>query len=706
MFLWQKLNYEYKQVITEQDFEELREQCEAQKPEISTFDTETTGLNFMKDLPFLFAFAFLDKSDNDIRGYVYIIILTDDNQWMIKELYSLMERITYNFAHNTKYDNNMMINADLPIPDSVKLADGMTVARLTEFADAKSSISLETLGTKYVDENAKFASKAIKEIINKLNKERLKHMKTILKKELPKEIKMMSVIDSWRKRVQFIDNEYQEYFHIIEDNYTEPNYYDVYLSNPELMMYYAADDVVILLEYLMKALPVLKKTSGFGNVFEQECELIKATTYMERNGLRADVDYLLSSRIKVKEYIDDRYKELYYLTNTSFTSGQHKIIMQIMKNDYNINMINCDVQALQSIVDNNSHPLKAKEVAELIIELRTLDKWLSTYIEGMLNRVYNGRIYSSINNSGAVTGRVSSDLQQQPKEPLIDKYGNELFHPRRAIINDEGYKTYYFDFSQMELRLQANYTVEISSGDYNLCRAFIPFKCNSVFTGEQYNLEKDYENWNTGEWVNETGNEWTPTDLHTVTTLKAFPHVKETDDNFQHFRKLGKMANFLKNYGGGIGALKSSLKVDDEIANALNRGYYQAFPKVLDYQKQIEDELTAYGYIENIYGRRYYIQNKNNFYLGYNYRIQGGCADLMKDKQIQLWKLMTKNNIKSKMSYPVHDEIMFSIRYDEEYLIDKILEIMNDNRQKVKYIPMICDVEVTYSSWADKENLK
>lgn len=79
------------------------------------------------------------------------------------------------------------------------------------------------------------------------------------------------------------------------------------------------------------------------------------------------------------------------------------------------------------------------------MELRTLDKWLSTYIDGKLNAVVNGRIYTDINNNGAVSGRVSCDMQQQPKEGLKDRDGNELFHPRRAFICDEGYKLFFID---------------------------------------------------------------------------------------------------------------------------------------------------------------------------------------------------------------------------------------------------------------------
>jgi DNA polymerase-1 len=691
MFLWQKLNYKYFEVITDDDFIYFLKEFNQDNPELVTLDTETTGLNFMRDVPFLLALTWNKK--------VFIFELNKDNLTRLDKIYELIKVTS---IHNAKYDNHEMINIDKPIPEQIKLIDGLTIARLTSYADEPESISLESLGTKYVDENAKFAGKVIKEEINKLNRIRLKEVKTLLKEKLPKNLKVNEVFDAWKNRTQFVENkEYDTYFKIIDDNYKKPNYYDIYKANPKLMKYYAADDTVILYEYLKLAMPVMyEKQDPDLKVFNQECELIRVVTDMERKGLKADIDYLLESRIRVKKYIDEVYDNLWLLAGKKFSSGQHKVIMELMKEKYDINMANCDMQALQNIVDGEGLDDEAKQIAAYIIELRTLDKWLSTYIEGMLNRVDNGRIYTSINNSGAITGRVSSDLQQQPQNGLLDNMGNELFHPRKVFINDDDYTMYFFDFSQMELRLQANYTIEISGGDLNLCRAFIPFKCKSVISGEEYKLGDD--NWNSGEWVDEQGNEWTPVDLHTVTTLTAFPEIDIHHENFKSFRRLGKMCNFLKNYGGGVEAIKSQLKVDDEIANKLNNAYYTAFPKILDYQKWVEDNLTNYGYVENIYGRRYYLQNQRMFYKGYNYVIQGGCADIVKEKQVKLHQFFKELGVKSFMMLPVHDEIIVSIHKDEEWLVPLIKDIIDDNKEKVKYIPMICDVEKTDTNWAEK----
>jgi DNA polymerase-1 len=175
---------------------------------------------------------------------------------------------------------------------------------------------------------------------------------------------------------------------------------------------------------------------------------------------------------------------------------------------------------------------------------------------------------------------------------------------------------------------------------------------------------------------------------------------------FDHYRKYGKIANFLKNYGGGIGAIMDQLSVTEDIAKALDEGYYKAFPAILDYQKWVTDNLFKYGYIENRFGRRYYMQNSRLFYKAINYVIQGGCADLLKDRQIAVEDFLKYHKLKSKLLLPVHDEIQILIHKDEEHVVSQIKKIMQDVDQYMPNIPMICDVEKTDTNWAEKYKVR
>lgn len=689
MFLWQKLKYSVVFLKDIESFEALHRTFSAIKPKIIAFDTETTGLHIIKDKPFLIGFGF--------GKYVYIY---EPEDWKNKFFYSIASRpeVDYVIAHNAKFDYHMMYNFGSPIPNNVKLADSLALARITDYVDSLASISLESLGILHVSEDAKFAGKVIKEHIKEIDRKRRELIKQYVKEKV-KNMSYTNFMDLYEHKVQFVETPLDKHFKAIDELAPRANYKDSYNEKPNLMINYLADDIVLVLEVVNKLLPILDVVDPKRKTWHRENKLIKIVGDMERNGMKADVNYILSSRLKVIDYQKQLYDKLAAITGATFAVGQHKVIKELFATKYKIGMLKTDEDALLEIT--KYYEEQPKEVAEIILELRTIDKWLSTYINGMLDRIYNGRVYSEINNSGTNTGRVSGDMQQQPKEGLYTRNNEELFHPRKVFINDEGSRFFYIDFSNMELRVQAQYTLMTSDGDLNMCRAFMPFKCVNALTGAKYDPVRDKKSWNSGIWVYEDGTPWKKLDLHTETTKKAFPNVDPESDEFKnHYRSLGKRANFLKNYGGGKGALMTKLKITEEIADALNRGYYEAFPKVLDYQKWVDKQVMAYGKIENLLGRNYYFKDTSFAYKGYNYLIQGSCADYVKLKEIEIAKFLEP--YETKMIMPIHDEIIFSVKKGEEHLVSKLKEIMEDANIIMPQVPMVAEIEYTESNWADK----
>ena len=105
----------------------------------------------------------------------------------------------------------------------------------------------------------------------------------------------------------------------------------------------------------------------------------------------------------------------------------------------------------------------------------------------------------------------------------------------------------------MELRIQAYYTILVGHTDYNLCRAYMPYDCWTLDENTFEKINFDYKNpehikhaydW---KWYNHDGSEWEPTDLHTKTTLTAFPEFADKTDTKEFKKKwryLGKSTNF------------------------------------------------------------------------------------------------------------------------------------------------------------------
>src|SRR5690554_3895095 len=296
----------------------------------------------MIDYPFLMTF-----------GFEKVVCLLEKEYFhkYINEFFNLAKKVDYLFAHNVKYDSHMLINAGYPIPENITLADSKTVARLTTYADDNSSLFLEALGVKYIDKNAKFAGATISKQLNKINATRLKYVKDVLKrfskgnvklnefelfkkweelnlKKLPATIN--AIFKEYHKRVQFVKHEWEDLFNFIDLVYQKPNYYDCYKENPNLMISYALDDVVILNEYLKKAMPVLKKINPDLKTFNHENELIRPVIDMDRQGLRADIDYLLKSRLRVMKFKDELYEIFWGFTKLKITANQHNEIKKFM----------------------------------------------------------------------------------------------------------------------------------------------------------------------------------------------------------------------------------------------------------------------------------------------------------------------------------------------------------------------------------------
>lgn len=98
---------------------------------------------------------------------------------------------------------------------------------------------------------------------------------------------------------------------------------------------------------------------------------------------------------------------------------------------------------------------KSHPAMDLLIELRRWSKYESTYTRNWLTRAgiaRKPRLYTSYNLSGTVTGRLSSDMQQVPRNLFI-----------RSIIGTKpGWRFVEADFSQVELRIAAMFSKDPS----------------------------------------------------------------------------------------------------------------------------------------------------------------------------------------------------------------------------------------------------
>lgn len=406
--------------------EGMVELFELDKPKIAGADTETNGLNIKFSTAFLIIFGWGD------RVFTFYPTKVD-----MERLYHCCKQLDKLYFWNTKYDMHMLTNTGYPYPYN-NLSDGMFLARLSLNADDDQSLALKAIAKRFVDGGAALMQDSVKAELTALRKQRNKVLTGMLKG-----IKVTrKVFDEMEKDLTAdFPPEIQEIYDNWNEAFPEPNYADV---NRDLMIQYAANDVIIMMKFIEKALPIIQARQQ-ESVLDREDRLIRPLYEMERVGFKMDRKYLEDSKSRLRAYIKTRREELCKEAEQPLKIGQSAEIMKILNERYNVRALSSDRAALQFI--SRTEP-QAKLFCDLIIELRTLEKWYSTYVIGLLeNSKFDGRAYTTIFQAGTVSGRVSCNFQQFPKANLYDNEGNTLFEPRRAFkVTGNGHdEIYYLD---------------------------------------------------------------------------------------------------------------------------------------------------------------------------------------------------------------------------------------------------------------------
>ena len=670
------------------------------KISVLAFDTESntkidmtksdgSTIDLVNDMPILLQFGY----DNTI--YIADLTVSKELTYAVFEVFDKFCRISsLVVAHNIKFDINMLWNAGYVFSTN-NACDSMSIARLALEAKTEREggypMGLKPLASRLLGSAYALLGKQLDGELSRLWGDKLRQLRDLLK---PHGVSRLQ-IDQTLKDVTGSLEEYSLEVQTIWVNWiinAKISYGDI---NRKLLISYAGMDVIIVLELVRLLLPKVADKKLI-DVLKLEMRLIMPLVRMERTGYVVDKKYLIHSKqalifeINSIKTINDK------ILGVSLTPNQHAEIKKAIKLKYNYELENTDKKSLHiKILTDTSMPKPVKEYLENVMYLRTLEKFISTYINSMLYRLNNSKdnkVYTQFNSSGAVSGRFTSNFQQFPKEAVHSKLADfELFHPRKMfIVESEEYPVLaYIDYSQIELRLQAEYTYKCTNGtgDVNMLRAYIPFKC--LNKNGKYYYEED------------STKEWSPVDVHTQTTAMAFPDIDQSSDYFKKLRKVGKQVNFAIIYGASLKKVQETLAdTDPEVVKRLYYGFNQAFKDINAYRMWIKKEYGYNGYAENLKGRKYYIEESRDAYKLNNYVIQGSAADILKEVICKIDDYL--QNKKSKLQACIHDELCFVIHKDEQNIIPEIQKIMETTYQGV--VPLTTEASISTTSWGDKHD--
>lgn len=291
------------------------------------------------------------------------------------------------------------------------------------------------------------------------------------------------------------------------------------------------------------------------------------------------------------------------------------------------------------------------EEVGLILNIRTTKKILDKLNE-IINFTKDSRVYGEFKQIGASTGRMSSFRPNLQNIPRNLKY---IFKTK------EGYKFIVADYSQIELRIAAEYTK-----DENMINAFIEGKDLHKFTAS-------------------------------VITGKNYEDISKEE------RQLAKAINFGLIYGMSPKSLVEYSRLNYGVsisffdAKKFYDNYFNYFKSFKRWHESIKEFLDKHYYIElsTLFGRKLVAYK---FTDAVNYPIQGSGSDLLK-MAVALFDRM-KTQLDCKVVNLVHDEILVEVKEED---IEKTKEILSQalitaGKFILKHVPVEFEMNIS-NTW-------
>ncbi|HNI66453.1 MAG TPA: DNA polymerase I [Nitrospira sp.] len=380
-----------------------------------------------------------------------------------------------------------------------------------------------------------------------------------------------------------------------------------------------------------KVAPLLRerlREQGSLALFEDvEMPLVPVLVEIERNGFLLDVESLRSLSRELERELDQMVSTIHRLAGGEFNIGSPKQLATVLFENLGLKPLRKTKTGFSTDEDTLTQLAGQHELPAHILNYRTLTKLKSTYVDALPQLVNpdTGRLHTSLNQTVAATGRLSSTDPNLQNIPVKGDYGLRI---REAFIAPPGHHLLCADYSQVEPRILAHL-----SQDPRLLQVF-----------EQ------------GE------------DIHMATAMEIFnlPAGEVT----REMRRAAKSVVFGIVYGISPFGLASNIGVSQVEAKKYIETFFEKFAAVRALMDRNIDDGKTKGYTTTILGRRRPIpelqsgdpsQRGVGERMAVNSPIQGSAADLIKVAMINVHRRLRDELPACKMILQVHDELIFEV---------------------------------------------
>nr|WP_221039207.1 DNA polymerase [Gelria sp. Kuro-4] len=339
---------------------------------------------------------------------------------------------------------------------------------------------------------------------------------------------------------------------------------------------------------------------------------------MESLGVLVDIPLLRNMDIEYATAVDDLLHQLHQHAGHEFNPNSHKQLLEVLYKELELPIpgrLSSDKDALEEL--KGYHP-----IVDVLLEYRTKKKLHSTYVKALLEAAdINGRVHTTFNLHGTVTGRLSSsnpvNLQNIPKDSDI----------RKIFIATPGYTLVEGDLSQAEVRGLAYY-----SQDENLIQA-----------------------------IRAGG------DMHIRTACLMFKVKPE--EVTKEMRQKAKHLTFGVIYQMSAPSLAAELGISVSEAEDLIEEYFKAFPQAQEWIEETKRKVLEVGKVSTPFGRTRnfgFIGNDNRNEVlrqAVNAPIQSLASDVTLTALIKAGRCLV-GNPNTRLLLTVHDSILLETKED------------------------------------------
>lgn len=413
---------------------------------------------------------------------------------------------------------------------------------------------------------------------------------------------------------------------------------------------YAAADAVIPLQLKTELEVELAEKQAQKLFNDIEMPLVQILADMEMAGIKLDVEFLAEMSENLSRKIGSIKTQIFESVGEEFNLNSPQQLSEALFDRLQLTPPNRTQKTSSGFYSTAAGTLEAMKgdhpVVDWVLEYRELSKLQSTYVDALPQQVnpHTGRVHTSYNQAGSVTGRIASSDPNLQNIPIRTELGRQV---RQAFIAEPGKVLLSVDYSQVELRIVAH-----MSDDKTMLEAF-----------------------RSGQ------------DIHAATAAAVFGVPIEEVTKEQRSRAKG--VNFGLIYG--MSAFGLSRYTDITLAEAEDfvNAYFEQFPGVKSYLDRMKKQAAEQEYVETLLGRRRYfpgLRTQSNRNIrnreereAINSPIQGTAADIMKIAMLRVPDALLNAGLSGKMLLQVHDELVLECPEEEiQKTADLVSKVMQE----------------------------